>query len=449
MLFNLDVGIFWDNVLLVSKTGKAIFESGTLSWKIPYELDTGHPPFTATVIALGWHLFGKSLAVSHWLMLPFIFGFFWQIHTLVAHFIKGAVPQIFAFVLVIADPTLLAQLVTVNTEISLLFFFFLTLNGLLNNRPVIMTIGLAFLSVVSLRGMMLCAGIFLLDVFIQIFQNKNSIRSFFTQKKLLIYFFGALPAITFLTWRFFSVGWFLGRPDSLYENHWQLVSLKQFIRNCAVFMFTFIDFGRIAVLLVASFSLYFYRKHVDTKICTLVAVAIIPITPILLTSLLAQNPMGHRYFIVAFLVIGLLTFYMLQKFKLKKIVYPLVLSSLILGNFIVYPDHFAQGWDGSLAHLPYWECRQEAMNYLDENDIAIDTTATFFPNHATVDDVDLNNDLRMFKNFTGKETYVLYSNVYNLSDNTLGVLKNEYTVEMSFEKRNVRVEILKKKHSKK
>ena len=128
VLFSLDIGMFWDNVLFASKMGTAVYENSFFNWHIPIEFDPGHPPFLATVMAIGWTLFGKSLAVSHWLMLPFIFGFLWQIHLFVSYFIKEIWLQIFAFILVVADPTLLSQFVLVNPEIIQLFFFcFLTI----------------------------------------------------------------------------------------------------------------------------------------------------------------------------------------------------------------------------------------------------------------------------------------------------------------------------------
>lgn len=155
--------------------------------------------------------------------------------------------------------------------------------------------------------------------------------------------------------------------------------------------------------------------------------------------------MGHRYYIPSYLSLGLLSFLLIKEYKVKKIIYVGLLSSLILGNFIVYPDNVSQGWDSSLAHLPYWNLRRNAIEYMNAKQIPVQETASFFPNKTTIDNVDLNRDMRSFIGFSGTEKYVLYSNVYNLSDEELKILYRNYYSLKLFEKRYVRVEIMQKK----
>ena len=156
--------------------------------------------------------------------------------------------------------------------------------------------------------------------------------------------------------------------------------------------------------------------------------------------------MGHRYFIASYLAFALLAFVLLQKFRNKKIVYSAMLGSLMLGNFLVYPDDIAQGWDASLAHLPYWKLRKNAIEYLEKNQIPISETATFFPNFGSIDGVELNGDQRAFACFQGTEDYVLYSNVFNLSDNEFSVLHTHYQRLTTFQTYQIRVEIWRKKN---
>lgn len=118
---------------------------------------------------------------------------------------------------------------------------------------------------------------------------------------------------------------------------------------------------------------------------------------------------------------------------------------LLTGNFWIYPDKVSQGWDASLAHLHYFELRHEAISYLKENEIGIEETASFFPNNTYIDAVDLNGDKRKFPDFTGKEQYVLYSNVFNIKDSEYNILKNQYWLIKSFSNLGVRIEILVKK----
>ncbi len=445
VLISLKVGMFWDNVLFASKMGDVIYENNIFNWNIPLDFDPGHPPFLAILMAIGWNLFGKSLAVSHWLMLPFVFGVLWQIHSLVVFFIKDKRLQIVAFLLVVSDPTLLSQFVLVNLEVIHLFFFFLALNAVLKNNIYLKVLGLMFLGIVSYRGMMLCAGIFLIDIFVYLFIKKGTIRSFFSKETVAIYIIGSIPANIYIVWRLFEVGWLFTHPDSPWSSLWHFVSFNEFIFNVLVIGQRFMDFGRIFILFVVVIGLFLKRKSINKEISTLVIISLFSTIVIIIVSLISTNTMGHRYFIVSYLALSLLSFILIQYFRFKKVVYIGLLSSLLLGNLIVYSDEFAQGWDASLAHLPYWDLRKNAIRYMDNKQLSISETSSFFPNNTTINNVDLNGDMRSFIKFSGTEKYVFYSNVYNLSDDELKKLHQNYHILKSFEKRNVRIEIMQKK----
>ena len=83
---------------------------------------------------------------------------------------------------------------------------------------------------------------------------------------------------------------------------------------------------------------------------------------------------------------------------------------------------------------------------MDVEQLPISETASFFPNCTTLDNVNLNGDMRSFTEFTGAEDYVFYSNVYNLSDEDLQELHQNYYILKSFVKCNIRVEVMQKKH---
>lgn len=450
ILSSLKFGVFWDSVLFVSKMGSPLFDNGLLNWKsIPIESDPGHPPFLATLMAAGWTLFGKSLAVSHLLMLPFVFGLLWQIFSFVSVFIKDRKLQIWAYVLVIADPTLLSQLVLVNFEVIQLFFFFVALNAVLKNNKLLKITGLAFLGIVSLRGMMLFAGVFLIDMLIYIFNKNNNFKSFFTKQLFIKYMIAAIPAILYLVWRLVVKGWIISNPLELWGNAWQFSSFQEFLknlfRNIIVLGYQVTDFGRLVPILFILIAMIIKRKVIKwMHIMPVMVILVFSTIIICVISLLIKNTMGHRYYVPAYLAIGLLAFLLLQEFKAKKVIYIGLLSSLLLGNFIVYPDKFAQGWDASLAHVPYWELRRNAIEYLDDNHLAITETASFFPNYTAIDNIDLNGDMRSFKKFTGKEEFVFYSNVYNISDNEFDILHHNYIIIKTFKERNVRIEIMQK-----
>ncbi len=448
VLMSSHIGLFWDNVLNGSKIGTFLYSNGIFNWrKIPLLIDNGHPPFLGTLLATGWTFFGRSLATSHGMMLPFILGSLYQLFNCISFFIQNRKYRILAFIFVFCDPTFLSQLVLINPEIIQTFFFFLALNSILRNNSYLKIIGLSFLGIVTFRGMMLCAGLFMVDLLIfTVIQRKNG-TSFFTRKNVLTYFISALPALLYITWRLIFKGWLISHPLEPWGNAKEFSSFYDFIRNfgknVVVLGFQFSDFGRIIPLLFIGFTLFIKRKNITLKSHRyLLIISIFSTFFIYGTSLLIRNTMGHRYYLVSYLTLALLAFILIREYKAKKIIYTVMLTSLLLGNFVVYPDSFAQGWDSSLAHLPYWDLRKKAISYMDENTININETATFFPNSTSIDNIELNNDQRSFEKFSGNEKYVLYSNVYNLSDDNLEILHNNYTIIKSFEKNKVRIELL-------
>lgn len=450
VFLSLNVGMFWDNVLFGSKVGKDLFQNGIFNWHaIALNHDAGHPPFTGVLLAAGWTLLGKSLVSSHIIMFPFIFGFLWQLFDFVSFFVKEKFLKIGAFILVVLDPTLLSQLVLVGPEIIQLFFFFLALNGLLQNNISLKIIGLAFLGIVTYRGMMLCAGIFIIDVAAHIFIKRDHYKRFFSKKIILTYLLAATPASFYVIWRLVTKGWLISHPLELWGNSTEFSSIQEFLtnfgRNILVLGYQFIDFGRIVLLLFIITTLYFKRKNIVwKKYKWLILISIFSTIIIYTVSLLLKNTMGHRYYITSYIALALLSFLLINEYKIKKTLFTGLLTSLLLGNYIVYSDSFAQGWDSSLAHLPYWNLRKTAINYMDAKKIPVVGTASFFPNSTSIDNIVLNGDLRYFKGFSGEEMYVFYSNVYNLNDADLKTLRDYYHIHKSFTKQNVRIEIMKK-----
>ena len=160
--------------------------------------------------------------------------------------------------------------------------------------------------------------------------------------------------------------------------------------------------------------------------------------------------MGHRYFIPSYLSFTLLACVLLKHIYethpgISRIIYTLLITCLISGNFWIYPDRISQGWDASLAHIHYFNLRHKAISYIEGTRIKVEETATFFPNNTSIDAVDLNGDDRRFLDFSGVEPYVLYSNVYNIKDSEYNIIHKDYELLKTFEQLGVRVELWAKK----
>ncbi|MFT3740290.1 MAG: hypothetical protein QM786_16205 [Breznakibacter sp.] len=449
--FSIHVGIFWDNVLFVSKMGNHLYQSHPFGLRVPDAFDPGHPPFIAVLMSMSWDFFGKSLSVSHWLMFPFVFGLLWQLYSLIMQFIPNEKDRVWAFLLVLADPSLLSQLIQVTPETIQLFFFFGALNGYLRENSLSKTFFLAMLGIVSYRGMMMCLGILMIEVVDFFFIKKGKLKQFVTTRLFFEYFIGALPAGLYVVWRLATKGWITSNPLEVWGNAWDFDGPADFflnlLRNSVVLIHRFMDFGRLTILVFIGVVLITKRKQIDwNKHARPIIIFLFSTFVVYATSLMIKNTMGHRYYIASYLVISLLAFMFLEYVKNRKLFFSLMFFSLIGGNFIVYPDKIAQGWDSSLAHLPYWKLRKEAIGYIDHHSvIPIDSTASFFPNITSIDNVDMDGDLRQFIPFTGNEKQVFYSNVYNLSDKEFEILDAGYVKDTVFERCQVRIVVYRKK----
>lgn len=437
-------GMFWDNVLFASKMGNQLFEHSIFNWNIPIEFDPGHPPFLGFLLAISWKILGHKLWVSHLLMLPFTIGTFYQLYKFVSYFINEKKYQIAAFLLIVIDPTLSTQFVLVNPEVIIIFFFFLALNGLLFNHKWMQFIGLFFLSIISYRGMMLLGGFFLFDVLNRSFIKKEKLKSILNIKFLFFYFLGSLPGIVFVAWRLLTKGWLQTHPNSPWATLWQIATPKIFIKNLITLIHRYLDFGRIFIILFIIISIFIFGRKIlkSTKNKQLLLLSIASVIFVIIAVLMATNAFGHRYFIVSYCCINLLAFSIIKEFyTTKKIIYILLFIGLITGNFWIYPKSISQGWDATLAHVPYHSLRTKAIHYLDDEKINISDVGSFFPNYSTLDLIDLSGNQRAFAKFTGKNKYAFCATVYNLSDDELDLLSKNYTILKEFNNLNITITI--------
>lgn len=112
----------------------------------------------------------------------------------------------------------------------------------------------------------------------------------------------------------------------------------------------------------------------------------------------------------------------------------------------MYPDKIAKGWDSTLAHLPYYELRHQAVAYIDKEKIEYNQVQSFFPNLATMNLIDLNKDERRFTFYNGNGKYVFYSNIFNVSDQEYDEIHNPATYKCikHFESQQVFIDIFEK-----
>lgn len=419
----------------------------------PPHLDPGHPPVFSLAMAILWGIFGKDLVIGHLIMLPFALGMVWQIYRFVSYFLKSEFVFL-TMILVFADTSLLAQYIIQSCDLFTVFFFFLCVNSIFYNKKVLLLFGTVGLGLSSSRGMISCVilGLFHLYFLIEKEGWKNFLRNALSLIPLYI------PAIiilgSYLLYHYVKTGWIGYDPvDSNWAGCFERVDFYGFLRNIAIYIWRLVDFGRLFLWLMAAyFFILFLRRKMDldknTRLLTVFfIIAFLALAPMMLLYKVLND---HRYLIILFILSTVLISYILfektSNKKIKYIVFSILLAGLVSGNFWVYPDHIAKGWDATLAHVPYYFLRPKMIQYIDEQKIPIDSIGTEVPNDVTLKYIDLSNDNRKFprKNIS-KHKYILYSNIYNMfSDKELEELKEKWIVIKEYRLIQVRMTLYKR-----
>ncbi|MEO1262114.1 MAG: hypothetical protein AAFZ15_25135 [Bacteroidota bacterium] len=107
-----------------------------------------------------------------------------------------------------------------------------------------------------------------------------------------------------------------------------------------------------------------------------------------------------------------------------------MLFGLLSGNMWVYPKKISQGWDSTLAHLPWYGLIENAQDYLQKENIDLKKTGTAFPNIGPRKWYELNGRTVGFKEKDfSKDCFILYSNIMNdFSDAQIDELENKWTI---------------------
>lgn len=342
---------FWDNILN-SRIAQWYLETGFERLVPPEQLDAGHPPFFSLYIAGLWSLFGKSLAVAHAGMLPFLLGTVWAW----GRICKQVLPPDYAgwgMLILIVEPTYLAQSSMVSPDLALVCFFLLGVVAILENRRWLLALAALGMCAATFRGILMVPGLFLLQWAWIRFRWRRIWAS------LPPYLPAAIAAAAWLLHHQAVQGWLFSPPPETYGAHREVLGAAGILRNGGIAIWRFLDYGRVFLFVFLAVALLVGRKRLlahDRLLCT-GAFFLVPALWLLLLMLPFSNPIGHRYFALSFLALGLVVLVAvdLLETKWRRWFVPGILAlGLLGGHFWVYPDRIAQGWDASLAHLRYF-----------------------------------------------------------------------------------------------
>lgn len=432
---------FWDTVQLGAKHGLHFYDTRFTEILLPDTIDSGHIPIFGMYLALVWMIFGKSLVVSHFAMLPFLIGIVIQSFFLLQRYVPKK-SLFWAMLIFLLEPTLLGQSALISPDIPLVFFFLLALNSILKNQRMLLTIGIIGLFLISMRGGILCFALLILDLYFNF--GKSNSRYFWTLIKMSwSYLPGFLLFCTYNYIHYIEKGWIGYHENSTWSPSFQHVEIYGFIKNIVVLGWRIMDFGRVFLWILGIWLAfkYFPTFRKDKKIKELLMIFGVLITCSSISFLTYSGLTAHRYIMPIYLSFSLLVIYMIFNSKIikKQWIAFLLCVGLLSGHLWIYPSHISQGWDASLAHLHYYDLRENILSDMKSHNININEVACVFPNHSEQRFMDLSNFTTKHSPFDHtKSKYVLFSNVYNdYTEDDKKVLDRQYKILSHHQKMGV------------
>lgn len=406
---------FWDTIQLASKHAHFFYEH-QLRWApLPEAVDSGHPPLIGFYLATLWTLFGKTLPVGHWGMLPFLWLAMWMMFRL-GKKTGGPMWGYWLVTLVMLDPVMLGQSALVSPDLMLAAFFLCSVDAFLGRNNAQLCIGLIGLCVVSMRGMMCTAAFFAAFLLTD--------RRYLWQHGWKVFLPGVALASSFLYWHWQATGWIGYHPGSPWAPAFQPASIGEMFRNVAIIGWRWLDFGRFALWICLGALLWIVIKKyrsvasipIDKSLLVLFACLFVLLN---FSALRYHNLSAHRYFLPLFLMFHLIVFQWIVRnrdwsTRAKKWVLAAISVTFALSNFQVYPHGISMDWDATAAHLPYHEIRAQGLQFLKNKHIPLSATGSAFPNINTGEDIVLDADKSAFVPIdTATNRFIFLSNVFN------------------------------------
>ncbi|MGC3977326.1 MAG: hypothetical protein QM751_03265 [Paludibacteraceae bacterium] len=210
----------------------------------------------------------------------------------------------------------------------------------------------------------------------------------------------------------------LVNPDSTHYKLPQNVGI--IIKHTAEFLLRSLENGRFFVWILFAFVAVklFRMKQPRREITFLSIIVLLHLAIYVIFIFISQMAFSNRYFVPHFLLITLIVFWFIvtsDSVKRKFLFFATVIILEISGNLWIYPDAIAKSWDCTLAHVSFYELREDCFEYIDKNDINYDDVGAGFCLYGNRGFVELKNlDKRVNSGLNGK--YFIYSNISNIPD---------------------------------
>ena len=434
-----DFILFWDSIQFAGHHPQHFFDNGFSTLYLPNHLDSGHFPLFGIYLSCLWMIFERALWVSHFAMIPFVFLNFYFAYRIGVRWLGSSTAFLFPIFLIFL-PQSISQFLLISPDVVLLCCFLGLIFSIEKESPwliILLSVGLVL---ISNRGLLI-----LLAIVAWILWND----SFRTKRSSLLKCFGPALILFFIyhLGHIYQTGWVGFHSDMPWSSSFALISPISILRNVAIYSWRLLDFGFVFIWLGIGFLFISDKRNLYDKYLHLLFIIIVVFAVITIPF---EGLMQHRYFLpIQVLALFLFIKWSSQNLKTSKkfkTILSLTACLLILGNSLIYPDKIAQGWDSTLAHLPYYSLQKEVITYLSEEEIPKSDVATAFPLRSLQSILNIDNDNTHFANKDEDQTtYLLYSNIMNdFTDEEIDHQKNDLQIIKEWKKRGIKMILYKK-----
>jgi hypothetical protein len=348
---------FGDAISTVSRASVHIYsENLSTIWYLPQH-DPGHPTLIPYLLAMLWKLFGKHLWVGHFLTLLFALGVTTQVHRLALKTVHGNLAHL-VLLLVLVQPTFLAQSAMVLTHLPLTFFFLWALNSLLYQpKHYAFWISSVLMVFTHLEGAFLLMGVGLVYFILE--QKRAAALPTALQKSAILF---APAFFALFLWGGIhaqQTGWWFSSP--VYAEHRSWMGLTAMLKSAVLIVWRMVDYGNITfyvIILWATLKWQLYRHPLFSYLAGAF------ITCSFIFAVLMSKSIAHRYFLpihMPALVLLLLALDQLSA-KYQKLACLACALSLLAGNLLYYPGKCIG--DATVAYRNYFFMAQQIKSEL-------------------------------------------------------------------------------------
>ena len=234
-----------------------------------------------------------------------------------------------------------------------------------------------------------------------------------------------LPAILiflgYQIWHYLHTQWIGFHTDSPWSPSFQMVSSpKAVLYNAGLYAWRLLDYAMVILYIAIA---YLWCKSSNHKNNSLLILLVLLVIALGFITVPFSGLINHRYYLPIQLLVILWFLQLSMSQSLPRVLAVLILMAA--GNCIIYPDRIAQGWDSTLAHIPFYSIEKQIHNYIkDQPQITLKDIGTAYPLKVSRHLLDPSVIETGYHEYDmSSDKYILYSNIMNdFTDEELDLL---------------------------